>query len=108
MNRNLRRLVFRRFVCLAISVSIFAVPLVISAQVNSWIKPSSGTWEESQWALGALPGSGQSVMITNGGAKTVTIGANTTQNFPQTLTIDSVMISSPANSSNALVMNSAG
>jgi hypothetical protein len=108
MNRNLRHLVFTSTARLTIGISILTLPLVISAQVNSWIKPSSGNWEESQWSLGALPGSGQSVMITNGGVKAVTVSANTTQNHPQTLTVDSVTISSPANSSNALVMNNAG
>jgi hypothetical protein len=73
---------------------LFAVGLspTVHAQVNSWTKPSSGNWEESVWSLGTLPGAGQSIMITNEGWKAVAIGANTAQNYPQSLNVNSGLI----------------
>src|ERR1051325_4908805 len=41
----------------AILLSTFAIPSW--AQVNSWTKPTSGSWEELQWSYGVLPGDGQ-------------------------------------------------
>ena len=41
------------------------------------LKPTSGSWEEGQeWSLGILPGSGQTVLITNEGWKAVQISFN--------------------------------
>ena len=87
---------------------IIASTLSLSGQVNSWTKATSGNWEEPFWSLGILPGAGQSVMITNLGSKTVTISSSAAQNFAQSLNVSSVVISSPANSSNSLRLNSAG
>src|SRR5689334_23687651 len=67
------------------------------ADINAWIKPSSGAWEEStgNWSLGVLPNSSQSVNITNAGWKAVAIGANTAQNFPGSMQIQDLHIASP-------------
>src|SRR5437660_1391135 len=83
---------------------------IASAQVvNSWTKPSSGAWEEqAYWLLGALPDATQSVMFTNAGWKALAIGANTAQNFPQSMRIQGLQISSPTNSYNTLLMNFTG
>src|SRR5688572_30189445 len=41
-----------------------------SGGTNSWIKPSSGNWDDpSAWSLGVLPNSSQSVLIANPGWK---------------------------------------
>ena len=78
-------------------------------QPNSWIKPTSGYWEEqSSWSLGVLPDQSQSVYITNAGWKAVAIGANTSQNFPQSMQIQDLHISSPADSFNVFLMNFSG
>src|SRR4051812_3725677 len=82
----------------------------IQAQTNSWINPASGNWEDSaSWSLGAPPGSDQTVLVANHGWKAVAIGANTTANFPQTLSIGSLQITSPGTDTvNTVLMNYAG
>jgi hypothetical protein len=80
-----------------------------NAQTNSWINPTSGAWEDaSSWSLGVSPGTNQSILITNSGWKAVSIGPNTANNYPQTLSVDSITISSPTNSLNTLLLNFAG
>src|SRR5215469_4223635 len=91
---------------LAISVAGFLSRA--RAQVNSWTSPTSGNWEDSSWSLGALPGTNQSIVLTNAGWKAVQISPNTAQNFPQTLNVNSIDISSPTNSANTLLLNYAG
>jgi hypothetical protein len=80
-----------------------------SAQTNTWTGASSANWENaSDWSLGVLPATNQTVFLTNAGWKAVEIGENTSENFPLTLTVGSLTISSPANSFNELLMNYAG
>lgn len=78
------------------------------AQDNSWSSLTSGNWEDSSWSLGIPPGTNQSILLTNAGWKAVQISPNTAQNFPQTLNVDSIDISSPTNSLNTLLLNYAG
>jgi hypothetical protein len=78
------------------------------AQPNSWTDSVSGYWEDPDWSLGALPGTNQTILFTNAGWKALGITANTAQNYPQTLWVDSVTISSPTNSFNTLLLNYAG
>ena len=82
----------------------------VFGDTNAWIKPTSGYWEENptNWSLGALPDQSQSIYITNTGFKAVAIGANTAQNFPQSMQIQDLQITSPTNSFNVLLMNFAG
>src|SRR6266581_2325239 len=82
--------------------------ICLEAQQNSWTNPTSGQWEEMHWSLGQLPGPGQAVFIENPGWKSVAIGATTVQNFPQSVRPSSITLSSPTNSSNELLLNSAG
>lgn len=79
-----------------------------AAQVNSWTSLTSGNWEDASWSLGTPPGTNQSILITNAGWKAVQISPNTSQNFPQTLNVNSIDIASPTNSSNELLLNYAG
>jgi hypothetical protein len=83
---------------------------VVSAwgDANSWLKPTSGNWEEPQWSQGMLPNSGHSVMITNAGWKAVQIAPSTVQNFPNSLTVYSITVASPVDSYNTLLLNSTG
>jgi hypothetical protein len=79
------------------------------AGVNSWTKPTSGYWEEqAYWSLGTLPDATQSVVFTNAGWKALAIGANTAQNFPPSMQIQTLQIASPADSRNTLLMNFSG
>jgi hypothetical protein len=74
-------------------------------ETNQWIKPASGKWEEqTAWSLGILPGPGQSISITNEGAKSVEADAATAQNFPASLFVDQITI----NGQNTLLLNRVG
>src|SRR5581483_4539282 len=98
----------RRGLRLAASVMTLTA-LTASAQVNSWINPASGSWDDSSsWSLGVLPDSSQSVMITNAGWKAVSIQPSAASDFPQTLAVNSVTIASPTNSANTLLLNFIG
>jgi hypothetical protein len=90
------------FVCLP-SV-VFGDPVV-----NSWMKPTSGYWEEqAYWSLGVLPDATQSVVFTNEGWKALAIGPNTAQSFPQSMQIQGLQIAGPTNSYNVLLLNYSG
>ena len=78
------------------------------ADANSWLKPTSGNWEEPQWSQGILPNYGHSVMITNAGWKAVQIAPSTAQNFPDSLNVYSIIVASPVDSFNTLMVNYAG
>jgi hypothetical protein len=77
-------------------------------QYNAWTSPSSGHWEDPDWSLGVLPGPNQAILFTNAGWKALAIGPNTSQNYPQTMNVDSITVSSPTNSYNVLLLNYAG
>lgn len=106
---NARRFaVFKRSHLLIIASTLMLARFA-GAQVNSWASPTSGNWEDApSWSLGILPGTNQTIMLTNYGWKAVQISANTAQNFPQSLNVNSISISSPTNSFNTLLMNYAG
>jgi hypothetical protein len=96
-----------------VSVVMFAMSVLLTpssnAQPNSWTNPTSGNWEDtSSWSLGQLPGPGQTILVTNAGFKAVEIGANTAAKFPQTLSVESISVSSPTNSLNTFLMNFVG
>src|SRR5205823_1156381 len=81
----------------------------VSAQVNFWITPTSGNWDQaSWWSLGVLPGSSQSVMITNSGWKAVAINPSTPVNFPESMTVSSLTIRGAWDTENTLLLNYAG
>lgn len=92
-----------------ITAALMAIASFSRGQVNSWTGPSNGNWEDAgSWSLGILPGTNQTILLTNYGWKAVQIWPNTVQNFPQSLTVNSISISSPTNSSNRLLLNYAG
>src|SRR5262249_39356113 len=94
---------------IVVLVAVSSLSLPICAQVNSWMNPASTNWEDaSSWSLGIRPGAGQTIMLTNAGWKAVQIWPPTVQNFPQSLTVNSIVISSPTNGGNELLMNFAG
>src|SRR4051812_47178932 len=65
------------------------------ADANSWLKPSSGNWEEPYWSQGILPNYGHAVMITNAGWKAVQIAPSTVQYYPDSVTVYSITVASP-------------
>lgn len=80
-----------------------------AGQVNGWQNPYSGQWEvASNWSLGLRPGPGQSVLITNAGWKAVAIGPNAANNYPESLSVQTVTLSAPPDSFNVLLLNYAG
>jgi hypothetical protein len=80
-----------------------------SGPVNSWIKPTSGNWDDaSSWSLGILPDSSQSVLIANSGWKAVSINPSTPVNFPGSMTISNLFIEGATNTENTLLLNNFG
>jgi len=80
-----------------VAVVMFATSLLLTpssnAQTNSWTSATSGNWEDTNsWSLGQLPGSGQTILLTNAGFKAVQIRQNTAAKFSQTLAVDSLTI----------------
>jgi hypothetical protein len=88
--------------------TILCVAARCSAQDNIWTSTTSGNWQDASWSLGALPGTNHTVWITNYGWKAVQIGSATARDFPQSLNVDSITVSSPTNSFNTLLVNYAG
>ncbi|HEY2084298.1 MAG TPA: hypothetical protein VGI88_16070 [Verrucomicrobiae bacterium] len=78
------------------------------AQDNVWVGAGSGNWQDASWSLGILPGTNQTIWVTNYGWKAVQIGSGTAASYPQSLNVDSIVISSPTNSFNSLLLNYAG
>jgi hypothetical protein len=76
---------------------------------NYWTKTTSGDWEEqASWSLGALPDATQTVVFNNPGWKALAIGAQTAQNFPQSMSVQSLQVASAVDSYNTLLMNWSG
>src|SRR5579871_6984387 len=100
---NCRTAAVGRAVCFVASV---LASTSVLAQVNSWINPTSGNWDNpTLWSLGVLPASSQSVMITNSGFKAVAINPSTPINFPASMTVSSLTIQGATNSANTLLLN---
>jgi hypothetical protein len=73
---------------------------------NEWTKTTSGYWEENYWSLGELPSiANDLVAFRNPGFKALAIGANTTANYPDSLSIRNLAVFDPAN---LLLLNYAG
>ena len=99
-----------RVVRSSFTIVVAFVCLSADAQVNSWTNPTSGKWEgATNWSLGVAPGAGQSIFVTNQGWKVVSIDNNTAVNFPQTMSISGLRITSPdTDTTNAVLLNYAG
>ncbi|HZV33973.1 MAG TPA: hypothetical protein VFB72_05305, partial [Verrucomicrobiae bacterium] len=70
------------------------------------MNPLSGAWDDAtSWSLGVLPGSLQSVMITNSNWKAVAINPSTPINFPDSMTVSNLTISGSTNTENTLLLN---
>ena len=108
LNMNTRNLPC--FVCfVAFCVGPATFDTIAAGPTNSWTKPASGSWEEAAYWSQGLPSSGQgAIMFTNEGYKALAIGANTSANFSNSLTIQNVVLGAPADSSNQLLMNFSG
>jgi hypothetical protein len=80
----------------------------VFGQVNSWVSPTGGDWHDvNSWSAGVLPGTNQTILITNANSKTVRIGAGTLRGYPDTLQVGSVTVSAPSNSINTLLLDAA-
>lgn len=81
------------------------------AQANSWISATRGFWDDyTKWSLDVAPSTnGQSfILITNAATKTVTIDAFTSGEFPDTMTINNLIVSAPTGSTNTLLVSGIG
>jgi hypothetical protein len=95
-------------VCVLISLLQMISTFATFADVNYWTKTSSGTWEENYWSLGVLPDSSESVAIVSPGWKAVAINPSTVQNYPSSLMVSNLTISSDTDGANTLILNYAG
>src|SRR4051812_26990329 len=76
--------------------------------INSWIKPTSGYWEEqSSWSLG-VPTNSPSIYITNSGWKAVGISATTATNYPSSMSVSDLTIRGAWDTVNTLLLQYAG
>ncbi len=87
---------------------ILCLTVRIDAQDNVWTGAASGNWQDASWSLGTLPATNQTIWVTNYGWKAVQIGGDTANNFPQSLNVNAINLSSPTNSFNTLLLNYAG
>ncbi len=78
------------------------------ADTNEWLKTASGNWEEPYWSQERLPTSQDVVLFDNPGFKSLAIAQSTVTSAPQSLSIQSLTINAPLNSSNLLLLNWAG
>src|SRR5438128_12624073 len=100
---------FHRAFVVAVSAGCFcAAQTVLGQTTNAWISPGSGNWEDMHWSLGVLPGSSQSVLITNSGWKAVAINPSTPNNFPDSMTVGALAIRGAWDTVNTLLLNYAG
>src|SRR3954469_7052707 len=76
--------------------------------VNSWTNPASGHWEDGSWSLGGLPGSNQTVMITNSGYKAVGIFPSTSSNYFNSMTVSNLSVAASADAFSTLLLNYSG
>src|SRR5437016_260744 len=78
------------------------------AQFNSWTSATDGKWENSaNWSALSVPTNTSLVVISNALSKTVTLDALTTNN-PANLTITSLRLQAPANTTNTLALRDFG
>jgi hypothetical protein len=89
----------------SVAFILVVTSMSLRAETNSWIKATSGAWEETNsWSLGILPDSSQSVVIPYPpGGRTVTISAVTTQNYSNSLTVNDLTLDDTV-----LVLNDSG
>src|SRR5581483_6808891 len=85
---------------LSILASLLSLAVRCGAQDNIWTSATSGNWQDASWSLGILPATNHTIWLTNYGWKAVQIGSATAQNFPQSLNVNAINISSPTNSFN--------
>jgi hypothetical protein len=79
------------------------------APVNSWTNPASARWDSiTNWSLGTLPASDQSVSIANAGYKAVNIDSATFAKVPAPVTVSNLFVAAPANALSTLLLNYAG
>ena len=89
-------------------VLLLSLAVAAPAQFNSWTSPTSGNWHDSSWSLGLPARSHDFIMLTNAGWKAVAINRATALNHPSTLDIANLIVGSPADSFNTLMLNFSG
>jgi hypothetical protein len=93
---------------LLVLVPLLSLPPSAPAQFNSWTSPASGNWHDASWSLGLPARSHDFIMLTNAGWKAVAINRATALNHPSTLDIANLVVGSPADSFNTLMLNFSG
>ncbi len=82
---------------------------VLSMLTNDWMTAADGGWQmATNWSLGIPPAADQwQVQVTNANNKTVTLNASVT-NLPAALTINNLLLSAPAGTTNTLLLDNVG
>jgi hypothetical protein len=105
--KNLLHSHFPNLLRISILVGVIHFAEHLEAQDNVWTSTTGGNWQDASWSLG-LPATNHTIWLTNDGWKAVQIGADTVRNFPQSLNVNAINISSPTNTFNTLLLNYAG
>jgi hypothetical protein len=74
------------------AILLFATSTLFAIDTNEWTKTTDGKWEEPFWSLRRRPDSSQSILISTDPAKTITLDAATAQQFPDSLTVNQLVI----------------
>lgn len=92
--------------CVPILVALASAQCTVRAELNSWINPSSGSWDNAaNWSAGLPNASQAEVFVTNANSKAVAIQPTTPVNFPGSMTVQSLRLGGVAPDTNVLLMN---
>ena len=90
-------------------VAVIAVATSTSAQINEWVNPGSGNWDNAaNWSSGWPHISQSEVRISNAGNKAVAIQPGTPSNFPSTMTVQNLRLDGVPPNTNLLLLNYSG
>src|SRR5688572_24037438 len=72
-------------------------------QTNRWVSSAGGNWQDvNSWSAGVLPGTNQTILITNAGSKAVRIGAETSETHPASLSVGGITVGGVVDAVNTL------
>jgi len=105
-----------RFICSPLLAACVMVLLASAfgntttlAQTNSWATSASDKWETAaDWSLNLAPANTQSIYVTNGFSKIVTVDSTTVGSFPSTMTVNDLSLWTRDGSINMLLVSNLG
>ena len=86
-----------------------SVDMTVFAQTNSWTMSASDKWETAaDWSLGLAPINTQSIYVTNSLSKIVTVDSTTAGSYPNTMTVNDLILWTLDGSINTLLISNIG